>query len=468
MIQLSYIFIERCHAMKYPLQESSIIEFKREITKNDQIIKTVVGFCNQNGGKLIIGVDNDGTIYGLPEEEIHGMLEYLDKSLYEAIIPPIIPQVYAQRIGDKTVLIIEVSSGSNKPYYIKSEGLEKGTYIRLGRSTMHANADTIEELKWHSRGLSYDMMPVYHATLKDLDLDKFSEFLALRKSERKGKKNVNALLLSYHLITHEHAHTYPTVAGILLFGKNPQHFFSEAFIICSHFSGIEGRKAIASRDCIGTLLEQFQDAYDFVLSRLNTAFTIKGARRIEQREIPEVALREMLINALVHRNYHINAPIKIAIYENRVEIFSPGMFPGLLDVHNLKMGITYIRNKAITKIFREAGYMEKLGTGFIMLFESYEKYGLPTPEIIEGANFIKCILPRPSARVPILKERVEQHELQSIINLFAVTTHLSMREIAENIHLSRATVGRRLAELVKRGILGKRGKGKGTRYVLKK
>jgi ATP-dependent DNA helicase RecG len=467
MIELGYIFIERNQAMKYPLQESSSVEFKREIPKNDQIIKTVIGFCNQNGGKLIIGVDNDGTICGVAEEEINRVLEYLDKSIYEAIIPPIIAQVYAQRIGGKTVLIIEVSSGANKPYYVKSEGLEKGTYIRLGRSTMHANADTIEELKWRSRGLSYDMMAVYHATLKDLDLDKFNEFIALRKSERKGKKNINDLLLLYHLIIHEHAHTYPTVAGILLFGKNPQHFFSEAFIICSHFSGIEGRNAIASRDCTGTLLEQFQDAYDFVLSRLNISFTIKGARRSEQREIPEVALREMLINALVHRNYHINASIKIAIYENRIEIFSPGSFPGLLDVHNLKMGITSIRNKAITKIFREAGYMEKLGTGFITLFESYEKYGLPTPEVIEGANYIKCILPRPSARVPILKDQ-EQDESQSIVNLFTVTTQLSIKEIAENLHMSRATIGRRLAELVKKGILGRRGQGKATRYVLKK
>lgn len=454
--------------MKYPSQESSHVEFKREIPKNDQIIKTIIGFCNQNGGKLIIGVDNDGTIYGVPEKEINRVLEYLDKSIYEAVIPPIIPQVYAQRIGDKTVLIVEVSSGATKPYYVKAEGLEKGTYIRLGRSTMPANADTIEELKWRSRGLSYDTMPVYHATLKDLDLDKFNEFLVLRKNDRKGTKNIHDLLTSYHLITHEHAHTYPTVAGILLFGKNPQHFFSESFIICSHFSGIEGRKAIASRDCAGTLVEQFNDAYDFVLSRLNISFTIKGPRRTEKREIPEVALREILINAIIHRNYHINGPIKIAIYENRIEIFSPGTFPGSLDVHNLKMGITYIRNKAIAKIFREMGYMEKLGTGFITLFESYEKYKLPTPQVIEGANYIKCILPRPSTRVPILKENNAHDELQSILNLFAVTTQLNMREIAENIHIPRATLGRRIAQLVEKGVLEKKGKGKGTHYILKK
>ncbi len=454
--------------MKYPLRESSTLEFKRQIPKNDQIIKTIIGFCNQNGGKLLIGVDDDGTIYGVPESEINKMLEYLDKSIYEAITPPIIPQVYAQHIGDKTILIIEVSSGSNKPYYVTSEGLEKGTYIRLGCSTMHANADIIEELKWRSRGLSFDMMPVYHARREDLNDDAFKSFLATRKSGFKGLENIDEFLFAYHLMVREHAYIYPTVAGILLFGKKPQHFLSESFIICSHFSGIEGRDAIASRDCMGTLLEQFHDAYDFVLSRLTTSFTIKGPRRTERREIPEIAVREMLINAIVHRNYHINAPIKIAIFENRIEIFSPGTFPGVLDVHNLTLGITYTRNKAITKIFREAGYMEKLGTGFITLFKSYEQYGLPKPQVIEGPNYIKCILPRPSARVPMLREQDEHAELQSIVNLFTVSTQLSISEIAESISLSRSTIGRRLAELVKKGILQKRGSGRGTRYVLKK
>jgi len=455
--------------MKYPLQESSSIEFKREIPKNEQIIKTVVGFCNQNGGKLIIGVDDDGTIYGIPETKVNALLEYLDKSIYEAVVPPVIPQVYTQRIGDKIILIIEVSTGANKPYYIKSEGLEKGAYIRLGRSTMPANADTIEELKWRSRGLSFDTLPVYHATIKDLDLKAFNEFLALRKSDRKGPKNINDLLLSYQLITHEHAHTYPTVGGILLFGKQPQHFFSEAFIICSHFSGTEGRQAIASRDCTGTLMQQFNDAYDFVLSRLNVSFTIKGPRRIEQLEIPKDALREMLINAIIHRNYHINGPTKIAIYENRIEIFSPGTFPGSLDVHNLKMGITYIRNKAIAKVFREMGYMEKLGTGFITLFESYKKYELPTPHVIEGVNYIKCILPRPSGRVTVLKKMEETDDVRgSILNLFATSTALSMGEITKSLHMPRTSLGRKLAELVKTGVLKKTGKGKATRYVLKK
>ena len=166
-------------------------------------------------------------------------------------------------------------------------------------------------------------------------------------------------------------------------------------IICSHFSGISGRAAIASVDCTGTLFEQFETAYNFILSRLSRSFIIRAPKREEQFEIPPEAIREVLLNAIIHRNYHINGPTKISIYNNRIEFFNPGVFLGPLDTHSLKLGLTYIRNNVICKVFREAGYIEKLGSGFITLFNSYEQMGLYPPEVIQGENFIKCILPRP-------------------------------------------------------------------------
>ena len=251
----------------------------------------------------------------------------------------------------------------------------------------------IEELKWQSRGQSFDMLPVYNANFKDLDNKKIDGILNSRKGVKTTVSRDN-LLLSYNIIIAEHTHRYPTVAGILAFGKNPQQFFSQAFIICSHFEGIFMPTAIAAQDCTGTIIEQFYQAYNFILSRLNKSFVISGPKRIEELEIPEEAIREILVNAIVHRNYHIQAPIKIAIFDNRVEIFSPGNFPGPLNTENLCAGLTYIRNVALTKILRHAGLIETLGTGFLTLFESYAKRELPTPKVIEGENYIKCILPR--------------------------------------------------------------------------
>ncbi|MCB1073532.1 MAG: putative DNA binding domain-containing protein [Chlamydiia bacterium] len=446
--------------MKYPGNESSILEFKKTIPENDQIIKTIIGFCNRSGGKLLIGVKEDGVIVGVPEEKVQKVMEYLNKSIFEASSPPIIPAVYSQRIGNKTILIIEVSSGMNKPYFRKSEGLDKGTYIRLGRSTVKATADMIEELKWQSRGRSFDMMPVYHAKEEDLDQKKILLFLNQKKSSRL-KSIPPEVLTSYDLEIEEHSASYPTVGGILLFGENPQKYFSEAMILCTHFDGVSGRKAISSLDCVGTLFEQFEMAYNFVVGRLNRSFVIRGPKREEQLEIPETALREVLLNAIVHRNYHIQGPTKIAIYDNRIEVFSPGVFPGPLDPHNLKLGLTYIRNRVICKVFREAGYIEKLGSGFITLFETYEEKGLYPPEVIEGENFIKCILPRLSFSS---EPRQKKSEAQKILALFETSDEITISDVMKVLNLSRPTAGRRLARLTEQGILEQVGQGKATRY----
>jgi len=446
--------------MKYPAEESSTLELKKAIPENDQIVKTIIGFCNQKGGKLVIGVDSNGAIIGIPKNDIQKTMEYINKSIFESSSPAIIPLVYMQIIGDKSLLIIEVSSGMSKPYYRTSEGLDKGTYIRLGRSTLRATADIIQELQWQSRGYSFDTMPVHRADEHDLDDKKILEFLNERKTS-KVQKLSHEILTCYDIITKEHAISYPTVAGILLFGRTPQRFFSEAMIICSHFVGVSGRNAIASIDCEGTLFEQFNTAYNFVLSKLERSFTIQAPKRKEQLEIPQEAIREILLNAVIHRNYHINGPTKVAIYDNRIEIFSPGTFPGPISVENLDLGLTYTRNKAICKAFREVGYIEKLGSGFLTLFSSYKKAKLSPPQIIEGTNYIKCILPRRSFLTSYSQESKNDQE---ILNLFKIAEEISISDVIKILKMTRATAGRRLADLTSRGILVQAGKGRAVRY----
>ena len=181
---------------------------------------------------------------------------------------------------------------------------------------------------------------------------------------------------------------------MLLFGKSPQQFLSEAYILCCYFSDFKDREAIASRTCKGTLFEQFNESFEFIMERMNKSFKIENRKRQEHWEIPPIAIREVLMNAILHRNYHINAPIKISIYSDRIEFFSPGGLPGPIDTAALESGITYVRNTSIAKILWEARYIEKMGSGFITLFKSYRKEGLLPPEVLEGTNFVKCILPR--------------------------------------------------------------------------
>jgi len=443
--------------MKFNEKESSTLELKEMFPENKQIIKTIIGFCNLYGGRLIIGINDKGDVTGIEEEKIEQVMEYLHKSIYETCTPVIIPHIYSRRMGSKLILIVEVSEGMNKPYFLTSKGVNQGTYIRVGRSTLKALPEIIQELQWQTKGKSPDELPVYHSTENDLNKNLMMTFLKSRKCGFNGVINDN-LLKSYKIIVSEHSRNYLTTGSILLFAKDPQFFFPESFIVCTEFMGNSGREAIASLDCTGTLFSQFDSAYNFIINRLSKSFSINNTKRQEDLEIPVVAIREVLLNAIVHRNYHIKGSIKVAIYNNRIEFFSPGLFPGPLSTDNLEKGITYIRNSVICKIFREAGYIEKLGTGFITLFTSFKKAHLKKPQVIEGQNFIKCILPR---------EYVNQKsESDPIIDLFLQFDEISISDVVRNLQLSRATAGRRLRKLLDSEKIIKRGQGPSSRYTL--
>ncbi len=450
--------------MQYPEKESTSLEFKAELPSKQQIIKTIVAFCNYFGGKLVIGVSDKQTICGINEQDVDDVIESLYQSIYQNGQPTIIPSIYTQRIQDKLLLIIEVSAGMNKPYFVKSLGLNEGVFIRVGAHTMKATVNMIQELSWKNKGFFADEMPVYSAAIEDINQDEFVSFLKEhRKAFSSSSPNkMMELLLHYKMLIKEHQRIYPTLAGILLFGQHPQQYFPESFIICSHFQGVSGRVALATKDCSGDLFTQLEDAMNFVVSRLHHQFKIKKTKREQQLEIPEIALREIVVNAIVHRDYLIAGPIKIAIYDDRIEIFSPGNFPGPLKVNQLEMGITYIRNHIIAKLFREAGYIEKLGSGFLTLFNSYREMNLQTPEIVEGAGFIKCILPRETKG---LMEEVENDDETKIMRLFYETDYITVPAVMHELHISRQTAARRLLALTQQGKLKRVGKGPAVKYI---
>lgn len=441
---------------RYPETESSLLEFKLEVPKNDQIIKTVIGFCNQKGGKLILGVADDRTIVGIPESIVEHLLESLDNAIYEACHPTIIPVISQQRFGDKTIVVISVSSGMSKPYFRKSEGLNHGTYIRIGRSTVKATPEIIEELKWQSHNIDFEKLPVYRAGVDSIDETLVEKFLSERRNHAEAHAS-DEVMRSYSLIVEEHHKVYPTHAGLLLFGKDSQFYLSEAMIICCHFKGVEGREAIASLDCTGTLLNQYQQAHYFISHRLFHSFSIQGMRREEKLELPEIAFREALLNMLIHRNYHHPAPSKIFIYDDRLEFFSPGGFLGPIKTDQLLKGITYLRNPAICKVFREMGLVEKMGTGFIQIFDSYEKWGLPKPQVIEGENFVKCILPRAYQQSHVSSE-------PNVLALFYSQDEITIHDIMNKFAVSRATAQRWLQTLVAEKKIERIGKTRNIRY----
>lgn len=453
--------------MKYPGHESSTLEFKREIPVKQELTKTIIGFCNLYGGRLVIGVDNKGEIIGISEDSVDVLMESIRQSIYDGCTPPIIAEIYTQRIEEKLLLIVEVSEGMSKPYFQTSKGLDEGAYLRMGSQTMKASKEIIQELQWQSKGKSPDMKPIYHASQDDLDFEAVNRFFKnrIQKSNESPNIPLEELMIHYKILIKEHQRIYPSMAGLLLFGKRPQDYIPEAFIIGTHFRGINGRDVVATKDFSNTLFDQYQECLSFVVSRLNRQFTIRdGGPRDERLEIPEVALREVILNAIIHRDYFLPGPTKIAIFDDRLEIFSPGTFPGPLNSSNLEMGLTYIRNFSISRIMREAGYIEKLGTGFLTLFKTYREINLPEPMVIEGAGFVKCILPRPTLGQKLIQK--EEPELQ-LMKLFFLIDEVKSSDVVRSLSVSRATATRMLAKLVKQGKIIKIGERGSAKYIRK-
>ena len=179
--------------------------------------------------------------------------------------------------------------------------------------------------------------------------------------------------------------------------------------------------------------------------------------RKEKLEIPQVAFREALLNLLIHRNYHLPSPSKIAIYDDRIEIFSPGDFYGPIKPDDYLKGMTYLRNPAICKVFRELGLVEKMGTGFLNIFLSYEEWGLPTPQIIEGENFIKCVLSRQKV------ERGHRDE-EKILALFHLQDEITLSDVMDKCAISRSTAQRWLHALIEAGAIERLGQTRNVRY----
>lgn len=255
--------------MKYPGHESSTLEFKREPPTKQDLAKTIIGFCNLYGGRLVIGVDDKGEIVGIPENEIDCLIEGLQQSLYNNCTPSILAEIHTQRIQNKLILIVETSEGMNKPYFLTAKGIDDGTYLRMGKQTMKASSEIIQELQWQAKGKSPDIKPIYHASLNDLDLDAVTKFFRSRIQKPKDELQdapLEALMSHYKIIIKEQQRIYPSMGGLLLFGKRPQDFLGEAFIICSHFKGTSGRDALATRDCTTTLFAQYEESLLFVTS----------------------------------------------------------------------------------------------------------------------------------------------------------------------------------------------------------
>lgn len=437
----------------YPEQESKTLEFKSQVPAFSTLIKTCVAFANTAGGSIIIGIeDASRKIIGISEADRERIYYDFPNSLYDTTVPGLFAHIYEKSLNNKTVLMIEIPFSAKKPVYIKKEGIPKGVYIRVGASNRRAQDAHIADLMREGKHDYYDEEPT-KATLDDLSNTLLSKCY--------GKNYTKKRLLSDFVITSSiniKKH-YATIAGTLMFSENPEKYIPEALILCTQFSGTKGRDIIQTRQLTGPISQLIDDSLKILGNWLAKDLKLNEAKLVGKLPVPKAALREAIANALLHRKYTIPGAVKIALYDDRLEIFSPGAFPGLVDTKNLGDGTTCLRNPHLTQIARRLHLIEKLGTGIRLIFDECEKLGIKKPQYQEDGDYVKIIFYfSPSTTGKKTDE-------EAIMALLEMRKSITAADVVMLLNISRNTATRKLNNLIKQNLIKRHGKGPGVQYT---
>ena len=369
--------------------ESKNVEFKvQRPEKSIKYMKTVVAFANGKGGQIIFGIDDKTrNVVGIPEEDVFREIDAITNAISDSCEPTIIPDVYLRTISGKTVIVAEISAGRQKPYYIKAEGLENGVYIRVSGTTRLADRDTSRELYYECDGRSFDTIIRTDLNVTETDIQALcaqmkeiaianSQSDYQRESVRDVTKNI---LLSWGILKEgDDKKIYPTNAYAYLTGHD-----GKSAIQCGAFKGTTRSVFVDKRDYTGPLWEQVDHALKFVLRNIRLGCRIEGVFRQDVYELPPDSIRELIVNAVMNRSLMQDARIQVAIYDDRLEITSPGGLQTGVTVDLMKQGFSKIRNRALANAFAYMNLVEAWGSGIPKLMQSMKEYGLREPEFVD-------------------------------------------------------------------------------------
>lgn len=356
--------------------EGKTLEFKRDLSSPRNVLKTLVAFANSAGGRLVIGVDDDRQVTGVAEpldEE-----ERICNLIADSIEPRLLPNVELASIGECTLLVVEVFPSSSRPHYLKAMGPENGVYVRLGSSSRQAGPELIAELRRSAQGVVFDEMPMPELGPEDLDLE------AAQRLFGPERKLDDKTLTTLKLLGREQGRLVPTQGAVLLFGKAREQYFPDAWVQCGRFRGRD-KVEIFDQAEIHEHLPDAVTAIELFLKKHAFKTAQFGAmRREDVWSIPLTILREAIVNALVHCDYsQRGTPIRIAFFDDRIDIESPGMLLPGMTVEDMKSGVSRIRNPVIARVFRELHLIEQWGSGVRRIFAEAAEQGLPEPAITE-------------------------------------------------------------------------------------
>lgn len=420
--------------------EGKTLEFKRDLSSPQEVIKSVIAFANTAGGKIVVGVEDD-THYVTGLKDPLSLEERIANIISDNISPHIIPEIEIIPWRDRYIVLVQVYPSSNRPHFLKSAGRDNGVYIRVGSTNRKADKASIAELERITLNQSFDEQPLPEQSSEEIDFRAASElFSPICKLKPQDLETLG-------LITRYHAQRVPTIAGVILFGKEREKTFPDAWIQCGRFRGIDKTNIVDSFAIHKYPVLAVEEALIFIEKHAMRSIEIKHIKHQVRWSVPLIAIREALINAVVHADYsQQGAPIRIAIFDDRIEIENPGLLRFGLTTNDIKQGISKLRNRTIGRIFNKLGLIEQWGSGIQRILSTCREAGFPEPIFEEiGTHF----------RVTLFTEQTQKPEIdekdQAILSLFKEDKGLNTQLIAQKIKMSPRATRTRLIKLIALG-----------------
>ena len=344
--------------------EDSRTQFKRNITNSESLTGDLVAFSNRKGGKIIIGVDDQGNIIGLTADDIRRINELLSNSSTNMVRPSINPETENVSVGGNLVMVVTVPEGISKPY-----SDNKGVFwVKSGADKRRVTSREEVQRMLQSADLVYaDEVPVEGTTTGDIDLDHFREFFLRHYEEPLDEALDKAGIPLIQLLNNLGLARGTTLnlAGLMVFGRHPQRHRPVFVVKAVSFVGTDpaGEKYRDSQDIEGSLSDLHRGMMSFLSRNLRRLQGVKGINTEGDLEVPQSALEELVVNMLLHRDYFLSAPWRIMMFDDRIELISPGALPNNLTVENIRNGVSVIRNPLIASFATKELPYRGIGTG---------------------------------------------------------------------------------------------------------
>lgn len=424
--------------------ESEIVELKAEVVGD--ICKEVIAFANTKGGTLYFGVSDDGSVVGV--KNIDQTILQLNNMIRDSIKPDVTMFVGygTETVDDKDILAVTVQKGTGRPYYLASKGLKpSGVYVRNGTSSDPATDTAIRRMIKETDGDSFE-------TMRSLEQDLSFE-AAEKQFEKRNVPFDPAKMQTLGMISPDGVYSN---AALLLSDQ------CTSTIKAATFSGKDKGRFQDRREFGGSLFQQMEELYSYLDLRNQTRATFDGLYRIDTRDYPEDALREALLNALVHRDYSFSASTLVSVYTDRIEFVSVGGLPSGTELDDIMLGLSVCRNPKLAAIFYRLQLIEAYGTGMPKIMNAYADTEVK-PKIEVSSNAFKITLPNRNAGADQVTAPIDAKE-KLILNLIESNGHIVRSDVDRLLDVSQATASRILKHMAAEGLIFQDGSGKKTRY----